>query len=138
VKQLIKASVATETPGGGGGGTTKEFPVTPGTSIPDANTTGINVDIPVTGVTSAKSLAVSVDITHTYRGDLVLKLLKNGTVVKTLVENQGGSADNLVETYTLTAAEIGTDVNTKWTLNVSDTEAQDTGKVNKVTLSFSL
>ncbi len=136
VKQLIKSSVASETPGTGG--TTKEFPVTPGTSIPDANTAGINVDIPVTGVTGAKGLSVSVDITHTYRGDLVLKLLKNGTAVKTLVANQGGSADNLVETYTLTAAEIGTDVNTKWTLNVADTQAQDLGKVNKVNLSFSL
>jgi subtilisin-like proprotein convertase family protein len=58
--------------------------------------------------------------------------------VKTLVQNSGGSADNLQETYTLTAAEIGTDVNTRWTLNVSDTEAQDVGKVNKVTLSFTL
>ena len=58
--------------------------------------------------------------------------------MKTLVENQGGSADNLVETYTLTAAEIGADVNTKWTLKVVDTEAQDTGTVNKVTLSFTL
>ena len=55
----------------------------------------------------------------------LVELLKNGTAVKTLVANQGGSADNLAETYTLTAAEIGTDVNTKWTLNVADTEAQD-------------
>ena len=50
---------------------------------------------------------------------------------KTLVQNQGGGEDNLVETFTLTQAEIG-DVNTTWTLNVADTEAQDTGTVNKV------
>ena len=138
VKQLVKMSVEPEQGGGGGGGMTREFPVTPGTSIPDATPAGINVDIPVTGVTAPTGLAVSVDITHTYRGDLVLKLLKNGVAVKTLVSNTGGSADNLVETYTLTAAEIGTDVNTRWTLNVADTEAVDVGKVNKVTLSFTL
>ncbi len=139
VKQLIKMSVEPEQGGGGStGGTTKDFPVTPSTSIPDANTAGINIDIPVTGVTNPKGLAVSVDIAHSYRGDLVLKLLKNGQPVKTLVQNVGGSADNLVETYTLTAAEIGTDVNTRWTLNVADTVAQDIGTVNKVTLSFTL
>jgi hypothetical protein len=138
VKQLIKLSVEPDMGGGGGGGMTKEFPVMPSTSIPDATPAGVNIDIPVTGVTNPKGLAVSVDIAHSYRGDLVLKLLKNGQPVKTLVENQGGSADNLVETYTLTAAEIGADVNTRWTLNVSDTEAQDVGTVNKVTLSFTL
>ena len=139
VKQLIKLSVEPDQGGGGGGGgTTRDFPVTPNTSIPDNTPAGVNVDIPVTGVTAPKGLAVSVDITHTYRGDLVLTLLKNGTKVKTLVQNVGGSADNLQETYTLTAAEIGTDVNTKWTLNVADTEAQDVGTVNKVTLSFTL
>ncbi|HTL33350.1 MAG TPA: proprotein convertase P-domain-containing protein, partial [Kofleriaceae bacterium] len=139
VKQLIKLSVEPDQGGGGtSGGTTRDFPVTPNTSIPDNTPAGVNVDIPVTGVTAAKGLAVSVDITHTYRGDLVLTLLKNGTKVKTLVQNVGGSADNLQETYTLTAAEIGTDVNTKWTLNVADTEAQDVGTVNKVTLSFTL
>jgi hypothetical protein len=139
VKQLIKLSVEPDQGGGGGGGgTTRDFPVTPNTSIPDATPAGINIDIPVTGVTAPKGLAVAVDITHTYRGDLVLKLLKNGVAVKTLVQNNGGSADNLQETYTLSAAEIGTDVNTRWTLNVADTEAVDTGKVNKVTLSFTL
>jgi hypothetical protein len=138
VKQLIKMSVEPDQGGGGGGGTTRDFPVTPGSSIPDNTPAGVTVEIPVSGVTNAKGLAVAVDISHTYRGDLVLKLFKNGTLVKTLHENTGGSSDNLVETYTLTAAEIGTDVNGRWTLNVADTEAVDTGKVNKVVLSFTL
>ncbi len=139
VKQLIKLSVEPESGTGGGGttGATKELTVTPNKMIPDATPAGINIDVPVTGVTAPKGLSVSVDITHSYRGDLVVKLLKNGTAVKTLVEHQGGSADNLVETFTLTQAELG-DVNTTWTVNVADTESQDTGTVNKVTLSFAL
>jgi hypothetical protein len=137
VQQLIKLSVEPEQ-GGGGGGTTRDFSVTPGTSIPDNTPAGVDIQIPVEGVTNAKGLAVAVDISHTYRGDLVLKLSRNGTLVKTLHQNTGGSADNLVETYTLTAAEIGSDVNGTWTLNVADTERIDTGTVNKVVLSFTL
>jgi hypothetical protein len=137
VKKLVKLAVAPDN-GGGNTGSTKDFAVTPSTQIPDNTPAGVNVDIPVTGVTSPKGLSVSVDISHTYRGDLVLTLLKNGTAVKTLVKNEGGSADNIVDTYTLSASEIGSDVNTKWTLNVADTYAEDTGTVNKVTLSFAL
>jgi hypothetical protein len=136
VKQLLKLSLQPE--GGSGATTTRDFPVTPNLSIPDNNTTGVSIDIPVSGVTNAKGLSVAVDITHTYRGDLVLRLFKNGTLVKELAKNQGGSAQNLVETYQLTQAEIGSDVNARWTLQVADTYAQDVGKVNKVTLSFAL
>jgi hypothetical protein len=136
VKQLIKLSVEPEQ--GGGTGTTREFPVTPNTPIPDNNPAGVDISVPVSGITGATALAVAVDITHTYRGDLVLKLYKGDRLVKTLVQNQGGSADDLIETYTLTAAEIGTDVNGTWRLNVADTERIDTGKVNKVTLTFTL
>lgn len=138
VNELIKKSVEPEAGGGGTGGQVREFSATPGVAIPDANATGIKVDIPVSGVEAPKGLAVSVDITHTYRGDLVLKLLKNGQAVKTLVENAGGGTDNIVETFTLTAAEIGSTVAGTWSLHVTDTEAQDTGKVNKVTLGFTL
>jgi hypothetical protein len=137
VKKLVKLAVAPDG-GSGGTGSTKDFAVTPGTQIPDNTPAGVNVDIPVTGVSNPKGLTVSVDISHTYRGDLVLTLLKNGTAVKTLVKNQGGSADNIVDSYTLSASEIGSDVNATWTLNVADTYAQDVGTVNKVTLSFSL
>ncbi|MBV8763043.1 MAG: proprotein convertase P-domain-containing protein [Deltaproteobacteria bacterium] len=138
VKKLVKLAVGPDDNGGGGGGATKDFSVTPGTQIPDNDPAGVNVDVPVSGVTSPKGLAVSVDITHTYRGDLVLTLRKDGHDVKTLVMNQGGSTDNIVDTYTLSAAELGSSVNGTWTLNVSDTAAQDVGTVNKVTLQFSL
>jgi hypothetical protein len=137
VKQLIKAAVAPAGGGGGGGGTHKTFPVTPNASIPDNDPAGVSVDIAVSGVTNPTSLAVSVDITHTYIGDLVLELYRDGTLVKTLVSNQGGGADNLVDTYTLSASEIGSP-NARWTLKAIDTAAQDTGTVNKVTLDFTM
>ena len=135
VKELIAKSISSTT--GGGGGTAKVFTATPASaSIPDNNATGVSVDVPVTGVTGSVALTVSVDVTHTYSGDLTLTLLRNGTKVKDLRVNTGGSTPNIVESYNLSAAEVGSDLNTRWTLKVVDNAAQDVGKVNSVKLSF--
>jgi len=133
VKELIAKSVAR--PGGGGGGNAKVFTATGG-SIPDNSPAGISVDIPVTGVTGSRSLAVSLNIMHTFRGDLLVDLLRDGTKVKTLHDKTGGSQQNLVQTYTLTAAEVGSNPNVRWTLKVVDTASVDTGTVGEVKLSF--
>ncbi len=134
VKELIAKSVGPL--GGGGGGNAKVFTVTPNLSIPDNNTTGVKVDVPVAGLTGSKTLAVSLDITHTYKGDLVVDLLRDGTKVKTLHNKAGGSQDNIVQTFTLTAAEVGSTLNGTWSIKVVDTAAQDVGVVNSVKLSF--
>lgn len=136
VKELIAKSIAPVGTGGGGTGTAKVFTASPAAAIPDNAPAGVSVDVPVTGVTGSPALTVSVDISHSYRGDLSIDLLKNGTKVKTLVANQGGSADNIVESYNVSAAEVGASPNTKWTVKVVDNAAQDTGKVNSVKLSF--
>lgn len=135
VRELLKLSV--EGGGGSGGGTTgREFPGAGNVSIPDNNPTGITSEARVTGVSGSGGGSVSVDIKHTYRGDLVVKLLKDGREVKTLHDRAGGSADDLVETYTLTAAELGSDRNGTYQLAVVDTEAQDTGTLSSWKLAF--
>jgi hypothetical protein len=136
VKELIAKSVG-PVDGGGTGGTHKTFTAAPHAAIPDNAPAGVKADLAVTGVTGKASLAVSVDISHTYRGDLKVDLLKNGTVVKTLAANTGGSADNIVETYSLTADEVGT-ANGTWTIQVVDNAAQDTGTFNSATLDFTV
>jgi hypothetical protein len=135
VQELIAKSVAR--PGGGGGtGEGKRFTATPNASIPDNSTTGVTVDVPVTGVTGSVGLAVTVDIEHTWRGDLVVEVLKDGTAVKKLHDRTGGSADNLQQTFTLTAAEVGSSPNGRWSLRVVDTAAADLGTVKTVELNF--
>lgn len=135
VKELIAKSVAKQTPGGGGGGTAKVFKATPNVAIPDNSATGASVDLPVTGVTGSPALAVTVDITHTFRGDLQVQLLRDGTLVKTLFDRTGGSADNLQQTFTLGASEVGSP-NGRYTLKVVDTANIDVGTLNSVELSF--
>jgi len=138
VKKLIKLAVAPDN-GGGSGGTTKDFPSAPNKAIPDNDPVGATADITVSGVSGApKGLTVSVDITHTYSGDLTLTLQKDGHDVKVLRANQGGSTANIVDTYTVTAAEVGSSANARWSLKVVDNAAQDVGTINKFNLSFSM
>jgi hypothetical protein len=137
VKELIAKSVAAEGGGGGGGGGGTTFTGATNVNIPDNSPAGVTISIPVTGVSGSKPLAVSVDIQHTYRGDLTVSLLRNGTLVRTLSDKAGGSADDLVQTYTLTAAEAGA-ANATWGLKVVDSASQDTGKVRSVKLTFGI
>ncbi|MEW2400094.1 M4 family metallopeptidase [Streptomyces sp. NPDC046862] len=120
--------------GGGGGGTT--FENTADVSIPD-NGAAVTSSIAVTGRTgnAPSNLAVAVDITHTWRGDLVLDLVApDGTAYRLKSASSSDSADNVNETYTVNASsEVA---NGTWQLKVQDTAAQDTGKINGWSLTF--
>jgi len=132
VKELIAKSVSRT---GGGGGNEKVFTGTGG-SIPDNDPAGAKADIAVSGLSTATGLAVSLNIKHTYIGDLVVELLHDGAKVKVLSDRTGGSTHDLVQTYTLTKTEIGSSLNGTWTLKVTDTAAQDVGTIGEVKLSF--
>lgn len=107
------------------GGTT----ATPNAPIPDNNTTGVVSEINITEPGQIASLAVDVDITHTYRGDLKLTLEHNGRTV-TLVDRQGGGTDNIMEAFSL-ADFNGTEAMGVWRLRVVDTSRTDTGRLNR-------
>lgn len=49
-----------------------------------------------------------------------MTLLKDGAVKKVLHDRTGGSQQDLVQSYTLTPAEVGTP-NGRWSLKVVDT-----------------
>jgi len=136
VQQLITLSLTdTPTPGGN----TRNFENTTSTAIPDNATAGASVGINVTDTFAFKTLAVSVDIEHTWQGDLKVELLKNGTSVATLHNNTGGSADNVTTTTSLVPSAIGGDAaKATWTLKVVDNAAQDTGNIKSFKLSFGL
>ncbi len=138
VRMLLNMSL--ETGGGGGGGAgDKTYESTTGASIPDNSATGASVALNVPDTFTFKSLSVSVDIEHTWRGDLKVELQKNGTTVSTLHDQTGGSADNLTQTYTLTPAAVGGDAGkANWSLKVTDTAAQDTGRIKTFKLVFSI
>jgi hypothetical protein len=140
VRMLINLSIAT-TPGGGGGGGAgdKSYESTSTTAIPDNAPAGATVALNVPDTFTFKTLNVSVDIEHTWRGDLKVELLKNGTSVATLHDKTGGSADNLTQTYTLAPSAVGGDAGkASWSLKVTDTAAQDTGNIKLFKLVFGI
>jgi subtilisin-like proprotein convertase family protein len=93
--------------------------------IPDNSTTGASSTIAVAGAGGISSLAVTVDVQHTYRGDLRLELVHGGRTV-TLLDRQGAGEDDVRQTFSV-ADFNAMDAAGDWTLRVVDTAAQDTG-----------
>jgi hypothetical protein len=118
-------------------GDTRDFANDTSVAIPDNDPSGVTSDISVSDQFAFTNLSVSVDITHTWRGDLLVELLHDGQLVATLHDKDGGSADDLNETYTLSPTDLGvTDGTGAWTLRASDHAGQDTGTLDSFRLSF--
>ncbi|WP_033306772.1 S8 family serine peptidase [Streptomyces iakyrus] len=119
----------------GGTSTGTTFASTTAVAIPD-NGAAIESPISVTGRTgnAPSALQVGVDITHTYRGDLVIDLVAPDGSAYRLKAAASDSADNVNTTYTVNASsEVA---NGTWKLRVQDTAAQDTGTLNGWKLTF--
>lgn len=98
--------------------------------IPDNVAAGIITEIDVAQAGVVQSVAVTVDITHTYRGDLEVALFREDTDdVVVLHQQQGGGEDDLKKTFVVTDFN-GLDASATWALSVADRAAQDTGRLN--------
>ena len=105
-------------------------------SIPDNNDTGIDSVITVADELTVFSTDASIDITHTYIGDLIVTLTSPQGTTATLHSQSGGGADDLVQSYSL--ANFNGEVATgDWVLNVKDVLSADTGTLNSWSLTFS-
>ncbi|MFF2964398.1 M4 family metallopeptidase [Streptomyces sp. NPDC057963] len=123
-------------PGGGTdpGGTV--FENSTAVAIPDHGS-AVTSSINVTGRTgnAPSTLKVGVDITHTWRGDLVIDLLApDGTAYRLKNASSSDSADNVQTTYTVDASSKA--ANGTWKLKVQDLYSGDTGKINSFKLTF--
>lgn len=136
---IIDAKRAVDAAGGGGGGggtppTTQTYANEADFSIRD-NTT-INSPITVSGRSgnAPSTASVSVDILHTYRGDMLVQLVAPDGSLYTISNRAGGSADNLIGTYTINlSSEL---LNGTWNLRVNDNAAGDTGTLRRWTITF--
>jgi hypothetical protein len=103
-------------------------------AIPDDDDDGIASTIGATTAGAVGTVEVTVDISHTWRGDLTVKLTHAGTT-RTLISGEGGSADDLQRTFTVEGF-AGKPLAGDWTLTVSDGASQDTGTFNRWSLSL--
>jgi C1A family cysteine protease len=111
-----------------GGGTTRTFTSAPNASIPDASATGASSTIEVSEDGTVTDVKLTVDITHSFRGDLKVTLSKAGQSI-VVFNGDGGSADDLKQTFTV-GGLTGQALRGGWTLKVEDTAAQDLGTLN--------
>jgi len=108
----------------------------PGATIPDDDPNGIERTLIVNAQGQVREVEVSVDITHTYIRDLVVTLTSPAGTSIDLHRRSGGSADNIIATYTSgTTAGLqalrGESVQGNWRLRVADLEGLDVGKLNR-------
>jgi len=115
-----------------GGGTTRTFTSTPNASIPDDSATGASSTLNVTDAGTVTDVKLTVDISHSFRGDLKVTLSK-GSKSFVVFDATGGSADDLKQTFTV-AGMAGEALAGGWTLKVEDTAAQDLGTLNSWSL----
>lgn len=103
-------------------------------AVPDLST--VESPITVSGVTgnAPAALGVGVDITHTYRGDLVINLVAPDGTSFRLKGSGNDSGDDVVTTYSVNAS--GEVANGVWKLRVQDVAAQDVGRINGWSLQF--
>ncbi|HOZ24054.1 MAG TPA: M4 family metallopeptidase [Thermomonas sp.] len=122
--------------GGGGGGSTQTYTNTTDYNIPDNNATGITSTITVSGRTgnAPSNTQVAVNIVHTYSGDLVVELVAPDGTVYTLQSRVGGSADNIVKTFTTNLSSEA--INGAWKLRVKDRARTDTGYINSWSITM--
>jgi subtilisin-like proprotein convertase family protein len=83
-----------------------------------------------------KEIEVSVDITHSYIGDLNLHLVSPAGTMISLHQRADGAADNIIKTYISSSypalqALHGEPVQGAWRLKVADLEEADVGKLNR-------
>ena len=77
---------------------------------------------------------ISVTILHTYKGDLKVDLVAPDGTLYNIHNRTGGSADNVIGTFTKNlSSEL---LNGTWKLRVNDNGAGDTGKIDTWSITF--
>lgn len=101
--------------------------------IPDNDAAGISHTLNIDQAGKIETLSVTVDITHTWRGDLLVVLVRDGEQV-VLHNRAGRSEDDLKQTFEIDNF-TGKELRGAWTLKVSDHAGQDVGQINAIRLS---
>ncbi|NVJ64976.1 MAG: S8 family serine peptidase [Gammaproteobacteria bacterium] len=109
---------------------------TNGTNVTISDRKTSTSSVTVSGRTSIGDIEIDVDIKHTYVGDLRIKIIAPDGKSATLRSYTGGSADDILETYSLGASSVSNSGNGEWKLEVYDNYSGDTGYIDSWTLRF--
>jgi subtilisin-like proprotein convertase family protein len=120
-----------------------QLEIRPNLAIPDNRTTGVGSILNVTQAGKITDLSVSVEIRHTFIGDLRLRLISPAGTVALLHDRNGGSAHDLLTSYhsaDIPALNVllNEDAQGSWTLSIADLAAADTGTLRRWSLNMQL
>jgi len=118
----------------GGGGGPSFFQNTNDYTISDNST--VNSPIVVSGRAgnAPSNLSVSVNIVHTYQGDLKVDLVAPDGSLYNIHNRTGAGTDNIIKTVTINASsEVA---NGTWNLRVQDMASGDVGYINSWSMQF--
>ena len=111
--------------------------------IPDHQPEGIKSELQISKAGKLSRIGVTVDITHTYRGDLNIRLAAPSGKTVVLHSDQGGSLDNLhlelnSDSFAPLSDLAGEATEGLWTLSVADLLKDDVGRLDKwgVTIEY--
>ena len=113
-----------------------EKEISPNLDIPDNNREGVTSMIEIEEEGKIELIeSIPVNISHSYRGDLLVSLISPDQTMIALHEGQGGGADDLTETYDMGNTPalqqlVGKRVRGQWALKVIDRWSQDVGTLN--------
>lgn len=105
-------------------------------AIPDNNRQGILSSLDVQAVPEGRKVIVSLNITHTFIGDLIVTLTAPDGKVVTLHSRAGGSADNIIKSYEVTSSLGGVIQAGAYKLSVKDVFARDVGNLESWSIEF--
>ena len=117
--------------------------IQPNIPIPDHSVNGVRSVQHVAEVGRVRDIAIGVDITHTWIGDLRIQITAPNGRAATLHDRAGTNADNINRTYNTTntsalAALLNIPAAGDWTLFVQDLARYDSGTLNAWTLSVTI
>jgi len=104
-------------------------------AIPDNVAAGITSHLAIAGSGNVSTLTLSLNITHTYRGDLKVTLRSPAGTDFVVANQTGGSADNIIITNQAITTFNGQPVTGSWSLIVADLAAADVGTLNSWSLT---
>jgi hypothetical protein len=105
-----------------------EFPTDGGAAIPDNDPAGLTLPVSVNDEGSIDTLTLTVNIEHTYRGDISIDLVTPSGEAIRVHEPNFESEDNLERTYVVEGVE-GQELSGEWSLVIADNARVDEGTV---------
>jgi len=113
----------------------------PGLTIPDNDPAGVSSTIAISQSGTGQALKVSVDISHTFVGDLRVELVGPSGQAAVLHNQAGGPQDNLIALFDSASTPamgplVGQSMQGDWILRVVDLVGLDVGKLNRWSLEL--